>query len=350
MMEFSTRQIFNDSHPELLKNIKFDCNVKLAYRQDPSNLHWITDDNGSSCICEHFPSEEKLANLKASYKNAFELIIIADDELTAQNINSLIYSARLLCYPDVNFTEHHLLEVSTSNQFIASGGNFSKEFKQGEISDRMILACLIASRASNKNLQYALEKYKYSLHLDWFTSHSASPMYGKKFYTDVRENTSHINSIYAFLCAYTIIEELGLDIRSSAKNPRFISGTNEWNSVVLNDIVKRLNDVKISAEDTIPWLIRGEPSPMYDEIKPQFTNKAEWYNPDNNVFDLELTIYEAIHYCSYIRNYFIAHKTNDIVKYINPYDIHNMQDLARRLILSTLGVWDIMLDKVIKID
>ncbi len=89
---------------------------------------------------------------------------------------------------------------------------------------------------------------------------------------------------------------------------------------------------------------------MYDEIKPQFTNKAEWYNPDNNVFDLELTIYEAIHYCSYIRNYFIAHKTNDIVKYINPYDIHNMQDLARRLILSTLGVWDIMLDKVIKID
>ena len=30
----------------------------------------------------------------------------------------------------------------------------------------------------------------------------------------------------------------------------------------MNDIVKRLNDVKISAEDTIPWLIRGEPSPM----------------------------------------------------------------------------------------
>lgn len=349
-MEFSTRQIFNDSHPEMLENIKFDCNAKLAYRQDPSNLHWITDDNGSSYIYEHFPSEEELNKLKDSYKNAFELIIIADDELTARNINSLIYSARLLCYPDVNFTEHHLIEVSTSNQWITTGGKFSKEFKQDEISDRMILACLIASRASNKNLQYALEKYKYSLHLDWFTSHSANPMCGKIFYTGLRENTSQINSIYAFLCAYTIVEELDLDIRSSAKKPRFISGTNEWNRDVLNDIIKRLNDVKISADDTITWLIRGEPSPMYDEIKPQFTNNSEWYNPDNDVFDLELTIFEAIHYCSYIRNFFIAHKTNDIVKYINPYDIHNMQILARRLILSTLGVWDNMLDKVIKID
>lgn len=349
-MEFSTRQIFNDSHPEILEDIKFDCNAKLTYRQDPSNLHWITDASGSSCIYQYFPNADELAKLKGSYKNALELIINADDELTAQNINSLIYSARLLCYPDVNFTEHHLLEVITSNQFIASGGRFSETFKQDEIFDRMPLACLIASRASNGNFQYALEKYKYSLHLDWFTSHSASPIYGKKFCTDVRDNTAHINSIYAFLCAYTIIEELGLDIRSSAKNPRFVSETNDWNSVVLNDIVKRLSDVGISADDTVPWLIRGTPSPLYDEIKPQFTKKAEWYNPDNDVFDLELKIYEAIHYCSYIRNYFLAHKTNDIVKYINPYDIHDVQDLARRLMLSTLGVWDIMLDKTIKID
>lgn len=103
--------------------------------------------------------------------------------------------------------------VHQTNSY-ASGGNFSKEFKQGEISDRMI--CIIASRASNKNLQYALEKYKYSLHLDWFTSHSASPMYGKKFYTDVRENTSHQLHICLFV-AYTIIEELGLDVGLAAK-------------------------------------------------------------------------------------------------------------------------------------
>lgn len=348
-MEFSTRQIFNDSHPEELENIKFDCNAKLTYRQDPSNLHWITDDSGSSCIYQNFPTEDNLAKLKGSYKNALELIINADDELTAQNINSLIYSARLLCNPNVNFTEHNLLEVDKSNQFIA-GGRFSEIFKQDEIFDKMPLACLIASHASNGNFQYALEKYKYSLHLDWFTSHSASPMYGKIFYTGEISNTLHINSMYAFLCAYTIIEELGLDIRSSAKNPRFVSETNDWNNVVLDDIIKRLSDVKIRADDTISWLIRGKPSPLYDEIKPQFITKAECYNPDNDVFDLELKIYEAIHYCSYIRNYFLAHKTNNIVKYINLYDIHNIQELARRLLLSTLGVWDIMLDKAIQID
>lgn len=344
MIEYSTRQIFYDAQPSLLEKINFNCDIKLSYRDDLSNMNWVSDKGNCFTLRQYFPDAKELEMLKTNNKNAFELIILSSDELLAKNINSLIYSGRLLCYPEVDYKEYDLLDVNEADRLIEAGGNCAKLFRQQEISDNLILACLIASFSSNSNLEYALEKYKFSLNLDHFTPHSAHPYHGKMFYTDVREKSNHVNTIYSFLSAYTIIEELGLDIRSSSKEPRFIKGTDDWNPVVLENIINRLQKNGIDSNDTIEWIIRGEPSPIYDEIKPKFMRQSKWYNPINDVFDLEMKIYEAIHYCSYIRNYFLAHKTNEIVKYINPYDIFNIQSLTRRLLLSSLGVWDFMFD------
>lgn len=332
--------MFFDKKPELLNKIHFDCGVELSFREDISNMNWITDSNGSCCMLQHFPDAVELEKYLSSYKRAYELVLISPDEITAENVNSLIYSARLLCYPQVDFKEHILIKLEDADEFIKTGGNFEDWFVQKEITSNMILACLIAAHASNANLDYALEKYKFSLRLDWFTPHSAHPYYGKVFYTGVEANKSNVNKIYAFLCAYSIVEELGLDIRSSAKKPRFIN--DEWNPEVLDDLNLRLNNIGLDENSKMEWLIRGTPNPLYDEIKPKFTTESQYYNPANDVYDLELKIYEAIHYGSYIRNFFLAHKTNEIVKYINPYDIHNMQSLVRMLILSSTGLWNCM--------
>lgn len=101
----------------------------------------------------------------------------------------------------------------------------------------------------------------------------------------------------------------------------------------------RLNRIGLDIDTKMEWIIRGNPNPLYDKIEPMFTTRSQYYNPANDVYDLELKIYEAIHYCSFIRSFFLAHKTNEIVKYINPYDIHNIQSLARILILSSVGFW-----------
>ncbi len=340
MSEYSTRQVFYDSQPDLLESIQFNCDVKLSFRADPSNMHWVGEQGDSFSMLQYFPETKILEALKANNKNAYELIILSSDKLISENINSLIYSGRLLCCPEIKYIEYGLFETNRSDKLIGSGGNCAELFRQQEISGDMILACLIASFASNNNLEYALEKYKFSLTLDHFTPHSADPYYGKVFYTDISPKRNHVNSMYSFLSAYSIIEELGLEIRSSSQKPRFIK--EEWNPVVLEDIIERLQKNGISQNETIEWLVRGEPSPIYDKIRPSFIRHSEWYDPNNNVFDLELKIYEAIDYCSYIRNFFLAHKANNIVKYLNPYDIFNIQNLSRRLILSSLGVWDNM--------
>ena len=112
-----------------------------------------------------------------------------------------------------------------------------------------ILACLIAARASNANLDFALEKYKFSLNLDWFTPHSANPYYGQVFYTGFESNNSNVTKIYAFLSAYSIVEELGVDIRSSAQTPRFIK--DKWNPVVLDELKLRLDKIGLDIDTKI---------------------------------------------------------------------------------------------------
>lgn len=340
MIEYSTRQMFFDKEPELLNKIHFECGVRLAFREDISNMNWITDSNGSCCICQHFPDDMELKTYLSSYKRAYELIIISSDEITAKNVNSLIYSARLLCYPQFDFNEHTLFEIKDADEYVKLGGKFEDMFVQKEITSNMILACLIAARASNANFNFALEKYKFSLNLDWFTPHSANPYYGQVFYTGLESNNSNVTKIYAFLSAYSIVEELCVDIRSSSKMPRFIA--DKWNQNVLDNLKLRLHKIGLDIDTKMEWLIRGDSNPLYDSIQPQFTTKSQYYNPSNNVYDLELKIYEAIHYGSYIRNFFLAHKTDEIVKFINPYDIHNIQSLVRILLLSSTGVWNHM--------
>lgn len=338
MKSYSTRQIFFDKQPELLSKIKFSCGAKLTFREDISNTNWIEGSSGSCCLLQHFPDAVELETYMSSYQRAYELIIISPDEITAKNINSLIYAARLLCYPQFDFNEHVLIELKDADELVKVGGNLEEWLVQKEITFDMMRACLIAAHASNANLDYALEQYKFSLALNWITPHSAHPHYGQVFYTGLETNRSNVNKIYAFLCAYSIIEELGLGIRSSQKNPRLID--DEWNPKVLDNLNIRLKKIGLDLETKIDWLIRGNPNPLYDEIKPRVTTKSEFYNPSNKVFDLELKIYEAINYGHYIRNCYLAHKANEVVKFINPYDVHNIQSLVRMLILSSIGFWN----------
>lgn len=189
---------------------------------------------------------------------------------------------------------------------------------------------------NDKSLIYCIEKYRFSIELDSFTPHSASPIHGQVFSIADRGYSYHVKAAYAFVSAYSIIEELGLDIRSSSKSPRFLKD-GEWNSEVKNDILRRLNEIGISEDDTLVWIIRGTPSELYKSIKPKLGINTEWTD-GIVVNDQEMKIYDAIHYCSYIRNFFLAHSFNEVVCYINPYDIHNVQRLVRMLIMSRIDL------------
>ncbi|PJN50019.1 hypothetical protein PAEAM_56310 [Paenibacillus sp. GM1FR] len=244
-----------------------------------------------------------------------------------------MYCGSLLVYPNIMEKKCPPFVYDSDR-----GHNLEEIYLKHHADDHLIYGCETAIKAwEQKEIIYSLLKYKFSLEHDSFTPHSLSPRYGQVFNNYYAEYDNIVNASYALLSAYQIIEELGLEIRSSQQNPRFIG--DEWNPKVKNNIVSRLNEIGISEEEEIVWIKRGEETQLQSEIKPVLGVEAQ-YN-DGNIFgDTNMKIFDAIHYASYIRNFFIAHKFSEITRFLSPYDIHNVQDLARRLLLSKLGLWD----------
>ena len=72
-------------------------------------------------------------------------------------------------------------------------------------------------------------------------------------------------------------------------------------------------------------------------------NKSKW-SQSPHVRDEEMEIIDAIDRSSYLRSKVASHKLatsekNKFVKVLSPYDVANVQLLARRLILEKLGLW-----------
>ena len=330
---YATYNIFFEDNPEKIREINLGEDIFLDYRVDPSYTRWVDKDGG--CIQERMdsPSIKEINDLLKEYDPAYQLIIYASNESIAQNVSNLIHGGRLLSYPSVyeniNITSIYNIEYT----------GFEKVYKKIKFTEDIVFACKVAEKAlSNKSLIYSIEKYRFSLNLDSITPHSASPRYGQVFSIEDKGYDYHVNAAYSMFSAYSIIEELGLEIRSSQNNPRFIEG--EWNPKVKQDILSRLNSIGIQEDDTVNWVIRGEYTKLYEEIKPEMGEKSK-FNDEIINFDKELSIVEAIHYASYIRNFFLGHKFNEVVKYLNAYDVFNFQMLVRRLILAKLGLWDI---------
>lgn len=330
---FATYNIFSDRNAELIKKINIEKNILFDYREDPSYLNWISKENGNAILYENKLSEDQIKSLLKDYKRAYELIIYAPNEKIAQDINNLIDGGKLLAYPNILHSPSSPLVSDIQHK-----GVLYEYYRQKDINENMLFACLIASKSwGNTNLIYSIEKYKFSLQLDSITPHSASPIYGQVFSVESGGYNYHVKAAYAFLSAYSIIEELKLDIRSSDKKHRFIN--NEWNPDVKNDLIKRLSEIGIDETETINFVIRGTPNKIFQNVKNKFSSDSE-YNDNVIVNDQKMKIYDAIHYCSYVRNFFIGHKFNEIVSSFTPYDIHNVQMLARRLILGKLDLWN----------
>ena len=192
-----------------------------------------------------------------------------------------------------------------------------------------------------------MHKWRLSLDLDSFTPHSASPRRGQIFPTHYPDDTYHVKAAFAVIAAFSAIEELGLEVRSSSKKPRFIGDSkDQWNPDVFDDIKNRLCAIGINPHEEFEWVIRGQQRTIEDEFKPVLGKASSWGN-GNDVRDRTLSIADAIHYSSLVRNFIAAHKFSKFVGELGPYDVFNVQSIARRLIISSLGVWMKRIDDIV---
>lgn len=204
------------------------------------------------------------------------------------------------------------------------------------------LACLISCKASyRRGYYYALLKYKIGCELFSMPTIDLDPQQSP-YYKTPPSIENRIRIAQAIIIFYSVVEELGLEIRANRDNPSFING--RWNPIIKNELENRLKEGNIDIDEEFYWHLRSTPTRIERYLKNQrkmnLLDKALWaygYTRDSKI-----KIVDAILLVSWMRSYIASHrisKSSELIKSLSIYDVDNANCLARRLLLERLGFW-----------
>lgn len=335
MRDYHTYILTNFWLSDLIEKISCLPDWELTTIIDPSLRFWISKDGSGYTEKTHPATIDDPVHAIEDTSPAIEIIIKAKDQDTADNVRNLIEAGIILAYPNASDCpkSDDSFELTEKSLELMKDKFFYKRFS---FHHNALYACNAVKRAwGKKDLVYSMEKFTKSFRMDSFTPHSANPMYGQVFANERNDFRYHVNAGYAIVIGYSVIEELGLEIRSSAKNPRFING--DWNEVVYQDISERLKKAGIEPEDEFEWVLRGKRTDLQKNTWSHL-HTVDYFSESHEVRDQKMSLIDAIHAASVMRNFIFAHKFDEVAQAVSPYDVFNIQILARRLILGKLGL------------
>ncbi|MGH9697855.1 MAG: hypothetical protein ACRD5R_05855 [Candidatus Acidiferrales bacterium] len=270
-----------------------------------------------------------------------EVIISARDQLTAQRAANTIYNARNLLQGSNLFGM--LSSGPQPVSPVASEANRNSPRRPGETpefhsSPNIPLACLIAARVSQKlKFVYALARLAISMEIMSVPTIELDPTHSPNIPRSAFPE-DHVRMATAITSAYSSIEELGLTIRASNQKPSRIDGA--WNPVVKEELEQRLTNAGVDLAEEFYWNLRGKRTRIEMKRQPEITRVAPWAIK-NVVRDGQMHVSDALAYASFLRSQIAAHSNEDKgdVRVLSVYDVSNVQFLARRLLLESLGFW-----------
>jgi len=201
-------------------------------------------------------------------------------------------------------------------------------------------ACELANRASrSRAASYALHKLALSYQSSSPHLMDLHPGESPRLFRVQTDPVYHVYLANAVTLAYSAIEELGLEIRASRDNPsRMPDGT--WNPAVKADLEARLRDSGIDLSETALWTLRGPKTQIERDRPVPAVGKPSW-SRGRTVRDVNLRLIDALALASWLRSTTTTHRFPDRTQSLTVYDAHNVQSLARRLIIERFGVMEL---------
>ncbi len=317
--------------------------------------------NGEKCTPDEYSkmliNDSKLELLSSNYLGkdwqiewifnnkwkGLEFILNADSPEIAQNVLFNVLCSAAVIKGTVSWSNevHYPHEFGTIDEIheIDSFIRPVKGFSDVSIPSYFYLASL-ASR--DNNLTNSIVKYQLSTEI--YSQHYIDLQEGLNWKT-TDFNFIQIRFAYAIIAAYSIIEELGLDINASTDKPSKLEN-GDWNPVVLENLVNRLKNSNINIQKDISWMIRGYETEIEKKRPIKITRVAEWSDPTDSEHDFikkvkdgYVYLPDAINHISFLRSSISSHKVGEKIKNLSVYDVFNAQFLARRLILEKVGLW-----------
>lgn len=282
------------------------------------------------------PENSAVYNINRRVKIPKRIVIYAATEESAQNAVDLISAASCLinqdCGDDPELDGVRAYQRKKKINHLVFSGNFIPPTRVGDYQ----FACVVAARVSKKkSFQHALYKHKFSQQIFYVSIDALDPSRWESERFVFNSPEHHVRCAQAITLGYSVLEELGLEIRASQANPSFING--RWNPEVKNDLEQRLKKAGVDLSENALWMIRDTPTKIERKRPVPIINKAGWSY--SKVRDSYIEVVDAIAHASWLRSKVSAHRLQEISKSLNYYDVANIQYLSRRLLLEVLGLW-----------
>jgi hypothetical protein len=332
-MQFHTGLVIKPEIQKLIENIdgldgiiSFLSHKKFSVNEDGCSLQQITNINA-------------MDDFQANNLNCNEIILNCDSEEDAENYLSIIKAGLYLAKPMKLSAQglDYTVQVREGDEYYL---NTQEIWEQFICEDSLDIALFTLSKAlDNKTYVYSLEKYKISMDLGHINAYSCHPNYGQVFDNITSNHEEHTKMLISIVTAYSIVEELGVELRGSHKQKRFLSTKPyKWNPEIWDDTLERLKKSNINIDYKVQWTIRGEDTEIHKKLDYEYF--GEPYNNTNEIKDRKLHFIEAIQFSAYLRNFVAAHKFRELASQISPYDVHNVQMTSRALLMQSMGIWD----------
>jgi hypothetical protein len=224
----------------------------------------------------------------------------------------------------------HLEDLSPHDRSAAGRNTFTV--------DVVGLAAKLASKVSrNRSLSYAVFKLKMSYDIASTHHVELNPYYYPKKYSVTKFRFQHVVLSTAITTAYSAIEEMQLEPRPVKGQPVKEADGN-WNTGAYENLVARLSKAHVDLRKGIGWNIRGSTTRVHKSRRAPKGTKLPWTK--GVVRDKEIKIEDALVSASWLRSKCTTHRYGAETASITMYDVANVQNLSRRLLLERVKVWD----------
>ena len=341
MPSFCSFLVFAPNQTELVKSLCRKAGWNVRFIPDPSKRYKFYT-SGYSEIAQPGALAD-YGSLREGEVHG-QLLVVEAEETEANNIIQLIRASNVVIegFSDQKYGNPGGFEIpgdtpgkiSVFKNVFQTTGFFERfSFKE----ERPVAVAMAVNAWSDSRTVYATHKLSHSYETEAITPWSTHPAHGQMFEKHSGEFSDHVRTSTAINLAFSAIEELNLQVKSSREKPRWLDNEYTWNPTVLKDIKARLERAGINPERTVDWVVRGsETEPAIQPARNRFSS----YSDGKTIRDIELSLPDAIHACSFLRNYMTAHAFGGETPLLGPYEVYNVQQVARLLILSKCGVWN----------
>lgn len=339
---FCSFLVFEPSQTELVMSLCRGIGWNVRFIPDPSKRYKFHKSGHSETM-----QPGALADFSSlgEGESRGQLLVVEAERTEANNIIQLIRAANVVVegFPDQKYGNPSGFEMpddgseqaSISKNIFQTPGFF--EFFSFKM-ERPVAVAMAVDAWSDRRIVYAIHKLSKSYETEAITPWSAHPRYGQIFEKHSGEFLDHVRSSIAINLAFSAIEEMNLQVNSSREQPRWLDKEYTWNPSVLKDITSRLEKAGINPEKRVDWVVRGDETEL--AIQPA-RDRFSAYSDGQIVRDIELSLPDAIHACSYLRNFMTAHAFGKETPRVGPYEVYNVQQVARFLSLSICGLFNV---------